>query len=133
MKQQGFKWALVLALAATGSAQAGDLYVICHPGVTLQSVEVRDVFLGDKQFSGGVKLQPADNTAAQPGFLDRVMRMDAGKYSTAWTKKSFRDGLTAPPEKGTDAEALDFVKRTPGACSYTSTQPGNGVVLVIKL
>ena len=122
---------LSLALGA-GAASAGDLYVICNSGVSLQSVEVRDVFLGDKQFAGPVKLQPADNAAAQATFLDKILKMDAGKYSTSWTKKSFRDGLTMPAVKGTDAEAMDFVKRTPGACGYTSSAPGAGVNLVVK-
>lgn len=126
---------LLLGLQAglVGAASAGELYIICHPGVKLQHSEIRDVFLGDKQFAGSVTLQPADNNAAQTDFLDKVLMMGAGKYATAWTKKSFRDGLNPPPLKGTDAEALDFVRRTPGACSYMSTAPGPGVVLIETL
>jgi hypothetical protein len=134
MKSLSARLALGFALAmAAVAAHAADVYVICNPGVTLQAAEVRDVFLGDKQFAGSVKLQPADNAAAQPGFLEKFMKMDGGKYSTSWTKKSFREGLTSPPVKGTDSEAVDFVKRTPGACSYTTASPGSGVTLVAKL
>jgi hypothetical protein len=124
---------LLLQIGLSGAAVAADLFVICHPGVKLQPAEVRDMFLGEKQFSGSLILQPADNNAAQPAFLDKVLKMGADKYSTAWTKKSFRDGLNPPPVKGTDAEALDYVRRTVGACSYTSTAPGNGVVLIETL
>jgi hypothetical protein len=136
MKSTSAKLALCFVLglgSAAGGARAGDLYVICNSGVSLQSGDMRDMFLGDKQFAGAVKLQPADNAAAQAGFLDKVMKMDAGKYSTSWTKKSFRDGLTMPPIKGTDAEAFEFVKRTAGACSYMTSTPGPGVTLVVKL
>jgi hypothetical protein len=124
---------LLLLLCLSGAAHAGDLFVICHPGVKLQLGDVRDLFLGEKQFAGPVTLQPADNNAAQPAFLDKVLMMGAGKYATAWTKKSFRDGLNPPPVKGTDAEALDYVRRTVGACSYMSTAPGPGVVLIATL
>jgi len=91
------------------------------------------MFLGEKQFAGSVMLQPADNNAAQPVFLEKILNMGADKYATAWTKKSFRDGLNPPPVKGTDAEAVDYVRRTSGACSYVSTLPGPGVVLIASL
>ncbi len=123
----------LLLLAFSGAASAADLYVICHPGVKLLATDVRDMFLGEKQFAGSVMLQPADNNAAQPVFLEKILNMGADKYATAWTKKSFRDGLNPPPVKGTDAEAVDYVRRTSGACSYVSTLPGPGVVLIASL
>jgi len=124
---------LLLLFCFGSAAHAGDLFVICHPGVKLLPGDVRDMFLGEKQFAGSVTLQPADNNAAQPAFLEKVLMMGAGRYATAWTKKSFRDGLNPPPVKGTDAEALDFVRRTTGACSYMSVAPGPGVVLIATL
>jgi hypothetical protein len=122
------RWLLVLLTLQ--AAQAADLYVICNSGVTLAPADVRDVFMGEKQFAGAVKLLPADNSAAQSAFLSKVLKMDAGKYSVAWTKKSFRDGANPPPVKASDAEALEYVKRTPGACSYLGTQPPGGVLTV---
>ena len=120
----------LLLLLAFQVAQAADLYVICNSGVTLAPADVRDVFMGEKQFAGSVKLLPADNAAAQATFLAKVLNMDPAKYSVAWTKKSFRDGANPPPVKGSDAEALEYVKRTAGACSYVATQPPAGVVIV---
>jgi hypothetical protein len=120
----------LLLLLAFQVAQAADLYVICNSGVALAPADVRDVFMGEKQFAGSTKLLPADNSAAQSVFLGKVLKMDAGKYSVAWTKKSFREGANPPPVKGSDAEAIEYVKRTPGACSYVVTQPPPGVVTV---
>ncbi|HEY6922450.1 MAG TPA: hypothetical protein VI653_03195 [Steroidobacteraceae bacterium] len=119
-------------VTACGASRAGDIYVICHSGVSLTSADVRDVFLGEKQFIGSVKLLPADNSILQAAFLDKVIKMDAGKYSTSWTKKSFREGINPPPVKGSDAEALAYVKQTNGACSYVGSQPGGDVVVVGK-
>jgi hypothetical protein len=120
----------LLLLLASQAIHAADVYVICNSGVTLAPADVRDVFMGEKQFAGPVKLLPADNGAAQSAFLSKVLKMDAGKYSVAWTKKSFREGANPPPVKGSDAEALEYVKRTPGACSYVATQPPAGVLTV---
>ncbi len=123
---------LLALAAAAGSASAGDLFVICNPGVTLQAGDVKDVFLGDKAFAGAVKLSPADNAAAQATFLEKVLKLDAGKYSGIWTKKSFRDGANPPPVKGTDAEMVAYVKQTPGACGYVGSTPAAGVTVIAK-
>ena len=114
-------------------ARAGDLYVACSSGVTLTMAEMRDVFLGEKQFAGKVKLVPVDNSAAQAEFLDKIMKMDAGKYTTAWTKKSFRDGSTPPAVKGGDGEVVEFLKHTPGGCGYMASAPPAGLTAIGKL
>jgi len=124
--------ALLAFFGSAGAAAAGDLYVICNPAVSLQAGDVRDVFLGDKAFAGSIRLEPADNAAAQAAFLERVLKLDAGKYSNIWTKKSFRDGANPPAVKGTDAEAIAYVRQTPGGCSYAGTTPPAGVNVVAK-
>lgn len=120
----------IMAIFAT-AAGAGDLYVICSAGVTLQPGEIRDVFLGEKGFAGSTKLIPADNSAAQSVFLEKVLKLDGVKYAGIWTKKSFRDGTNPPPMKSSDAEAIAFVKATPGGCSYLTSVPA-GVTVVAK-
>jgi hypothetical protein len=120
---------IALAGWVTGAA-ASDIFVICNSGVTLQSAELRDVFIGEKSFAGSVKLAPADNGAAQAAFLEKVLKLDYSKYASIWTKKSFRDGANPPPVKSSDAEAIAYVKQTPGGCSYVTTTPGTGVTVV---
>lgn len=107
---------LLAALNTPLGAAAGE--VIAHPSVSLSVEEVRDVFLGEKQLTGSLKLVPVDNAALQPEFLARVLQTDARKYTARWTKKAFREGLVAPALKGSDAEVLSFVKSTPGAVGY---------------
>ena len=125
--------ALLACVAWAPSALAGDIYVACSAGVTLTMAEMKDVFLGEKQFAGSVKLAPVDNSAAQAEFLDKVMKMDATKYTTAWTKKSFRDGSTPPPVKGSDGEVVEFLKHTPGACGYLGSAPPAGLAAIGKI
>ena len=121
---------LVAALLATGAARA-DVYLICNPSLTLSADEARDVYLGEKQLAGSVKLVPLDNAAAQGEFLAKVLHMDAGKYSTLWTKKGFREGLNAPAVKGSDLEVIANVKGNRGGVGYV-TAPAAGVTVIRK-
>jgi hypothetical protein len=126
-------WILALLLAGTScAAVADDLYLACHAGVSLAAADVRDVFLGEKQFSNAIRLVPVDNLAAQPAFLERVLKMDAVKYATTWVKKSFRDGVHPPAAMANDTAVLEFVKRTPGGCGYFSAEPLSGITVIGK-
>ena len=120
----------LVAAVFSGEASAQQLYVICHPSVSLMAADLRDVFLGDKQFTGGVVLSLADNDSARELFLQKVLKMDTAKYLTAWTKKAFRDGVNPPMLSGDNAEALEYVKRGPGRCSYVTMAPGPGVAII---
>jgi hypothetical protein len=113
--------ATIMFLLIAQGANAADVVVITNSGISVSADEVKDVFLGEKQFSGTTKLVVIDNAALQAGFLSKIMNMDVAKYNSIWTKKSFRDGLTPPAVKSGDAEVYEFVKRTPGAVGYVST------------
>jgi len=121
--------ALMLA-SYSAASQADALYVICHPSVSLSAGDLRDVFLGEKQYAGSVRLTLADNSAASAAFLEKVLKMDSAKYQMAWTKKSFRDGVNPPWVSVNDTAALEYVRRAPGACSYITRPPGPGVVVI---
>jgi ABC-type phosphate transport system substrate-binding protein len=120
--------ALALFCSVAGSqAQAGE--VIAHASVTLSADEVKEVFQGDKQLAGSLKLVPVDNGAAQADFTAKVLASDVAKYTARWTKKSFREGLAAPAVKGSDAEVIAFVKATPGAVGYVASASSGVKVL----
>jgi hypothetical protein len=127
----------LVVLAAAGlvtlasAVRAADLYVIANSGTTVSPSDVREIFLGEKQFAGSVKLVPVDNASAQEQFLAKVMKMAAAKYTSSWIKKSFRDGVSPPAVKGSDADTVEFVKQTAGAVSYVGTLPA-GVNVVGK-
>lgn len=122
---------LLFSCMATLPAAAGDVYVIVNNALALTVDEARDVFLADKQVSGGIKLTPIDNASAQKDFLEKVIKLDAAKYSGIWTKKGFRDGVNPPPVKNSDSEVVAFVKATPGALGYV-TSPPTGVKVLQK-
>jgi hypothetical protein len=121
---------LVLGLLPATDGIA-DGFVICNSGIGLTPDEVRDVYTGEKQLSGSVKLSPVDNTAMQEEFLAKVIKLESAKYASLWTKKGFRDGLPAPQVKGGDAEVIAYIKATPGAVGYVRSNP-SGVMVVEK-
>lgn len=121
---------IAASLLFAGAADA-DVYLISHPGLQLTPEEAADVFTGEKQLAGSVKLAPMDNAALQEEFLAKALHMNAAKYSTLWAKKAFRDGLNAPPVRGNDLEVLRIVRSTPGAVGYVSA-PAPGVNVIRK-
>jgi hypothetical protein len=135
MKYSGFLIVMFAALAFFGaeskSAQAGDIYVVARADVKLSAGEIREIYLGDKEFDGTVRIVPIDNQAAQADFAAKVLSMSVDRYNTLWIKKAFRDALNPPTVKATDAEVLEFVKRTNGAVGYVSAPPRDKSVVVV--
>ena len=109
-----------LLAAACVKSWAGDVYVVAHASVNLTPDEVREVFLGDKQFAGSVKLAPVENASLQGDFQAKVLKVDAARYASIWSKKGFREGLTPPPARATDADVLSAIKANPGTLGYVS-------------
>jgi hypothetical protein len=124
---------LLAALVNAGCAFAygGELYVVTRPDVKLSSDDIREIYLGDKEFSGSIKLVPVDNQAAQAEFVVKALAMNPQRYNTLWVKKAFRDALAPPLVKATDAEVLEFVKRTRGAIGYVSSVPRDNDVTIV--
>lgn len=123
-------WFVSILLSSAGFA-AAELYVIAHKDTSVTAAEIKDVFLGEKQFSDSVKLVPIDNAAVQEEFLVKALKMDIKKYNNFWTKKSFRDGINPPAGRSGDAEVTEFVRRTRGAIGYVKSAT-NGVNVIRK-
>ena len=114
------------------SAQAGSLYIIAHSGTVLSQQDVRDIFLGNKEFSGEMRLVPVENESVKDEFLDRILGVNRLRYDNIWIKKAFRDALDPPSAKQSDTDVTNFVRRTPGAVGYVRNPPGKDVVLVLS-
>ncbi len=105
------------------TAHAADVYVISNELVRFAPGELREVFLGERQFAAGRRLVLLDNANLRKDFIDRVVGIDPGKYSTVWAKKGFREGINPPDLKAGDQEVIATVRATPGAIGYVSTVP----------
>lgn len=116
----------LISMSVAATAMASDVYVIAHPSVELTQAELKDVYLGDKQFVGRMQLMPVDNAAIQGDFLAKALKMKASQYTALWIKKGFRNSQVAPETKSGDAEVIKFVQKTPGALGYVGA-PAAGV------
>ena len=125
-----FKTLLLASAPLALNVWAGEVVVIASSGVSLTADEVRDVFVGDKQLAGQLKLTPLDNIAAQEEFLRKVVKVNAGKYASIWAKKGFREGINPPPLRGSDAEVILAIKNSTGAIGYVSKAPADVKVIL---
>ncbi len=123
--------ALITLATAAASAMGADVYVVTRTETKLSLEDVREVYLGDKEFSRGVRLIPVDNQLAQAEFTVKALAMDLQRYSQLWVKKAFRDALTPPALIATDLEVMDFVKRNRGAIGYVLSAPRDKDIVVI--
>jgi hypothetical protein len=112
-------------------AHGAEIYIVTRSDVKLTSSEIREIYLGDKEFSGALRIIPIDNQAVQSDFTAKVLAMGVDRYNVLWTKKSFRDALTPPMLKTSDIEVLDFIRRTRGAIGYVSSAPQDKTVIVV--
>jgi len=120
---------LCTSLALASGAARADVYVVAHPALQISAEDAIEVFMGEKQLAGGVKLAPVDNAALQEEFLAKAMHTNGARYNTLWAKKAFRDGLNAPPVRANDLEVLRAVRATPGGIGYVSAPPAGVNVL----
>lgn len=123
-------WRVALALCLLGQPGAHAGEVIVHPSVELAVGDVRNIYLGEKQLAGGLRLLPVDNSACQDAFLAAVLQTNARNYTARWRRKNFREGLLPPAVRGSDAEVMSFVRSTPGAVGYLAGRAGPGVVVL---
>jgi hypothetical protein len=124
---------LLAALLSLGCGPAfgADIYVIASPDVRLSLEDIRELYLGDKEFSGEVRLVPVENQAALAEFVVKALGMNPQRYNTLWVKKAFRDALNPPAVKAGDFEVLEFVKRTRGAVGYVFSVPRDKEISVV--
>jgi hypothetical protein len=108
-----------------------DIYVISSPGLNVSADQIKDIFTGEKQFIGIIRLTPVDNIAAQSAFLTTALKLDVARYNKLWISRSFREGHNPPPVHPSDTSVIKFVRNAPGAVGYVSTQP-TGVNIVYK-
>lgn len=124
--------AALLVLGAWPLSASADLYVIVNSSLRVSIDDIKAIYTGDTELIGSVKVQPSDNRGAQSEFLSKVLGLNVNRYDSLWTMKSFRDGLTPPTAKSTDAEVIEYVLSKPGAMGYVTTPPPSTVTVLKK-
>jgi ABC-type phosphate transport system substrate-binding protein len=67
---------------------------------------------------------PVDQTAESPvrrAFTKRIHQRTIASVQTWWQQQTFAGVGVAPPERATDSEVLDYIRKYPNAIGYIRT------------
>lgn len=106
------------------TADAKELAVIAgksFPVDTLTLDAIQQIYRGDKELIGNVRLKPVDQRDTQQIkflFLDKVLNFSRDGYITYWNNRLFREGGIPPVLKQNAEEVILTVEDTVGAIGY---------------
>lgn len=93
-----------------------------NPVVRLTRDQVSKIFLRKiNQWDNHQPVLPVDQTADTPvrrTFTKEIHGRTIASIQTWWQQQTFAGVGVAPPERATDAEVLDYVRRYPNAIGY---------------
>ena len=124
------------------AAQArGDLAIVVNsetPVTSLSFAELRQVFLGDKQYWNKdmpvVLLMRAPTSAERDAVLNVIYQMKEPQFKQYWIAKIFRAELSSPPKIVYSSEStVSLVSALPGAIAFMAAgdvKPGLKVVRI---
>jgi hypothetical protein len=126
-------------LLAAGKARAGEVVVVAHPELPVDQLtlaELKRIYVGEKTFLGGIKLEPLDYAhpcAAADTFFEAVMGMDPPHFHGWWVKQVFHGGGIPPLMLDDAAAVLRMVASEPGAIGFVPAEDLKGVTTVKRL
>jgi ABC-type phosphate transport system substrate-binding protein len=124
------------------AAQArGDLAIVVNsdtPVTSLSFAELRQVFLGDKQYwtkdMPVVLLMRAPTSAERDAVLNVIYQMKEPQFKQYWIAKIFRAELSSPPKIVYSSEStVSLISAIPGAIAFmaaSDVKPGLKVVRI---
>jgi hypothetical protein len=115
-------------------AQESGLWVVVKKGGPLEGLslkEIRQVYLGDKQYVGQTKVLSLYNgdKRASKAFLDQVLKKTQAEYRGAWAAKVFQEGLEAPSVLASSRDIARMVGDNDAAIGfiYSTDVPKDGM------
>ena len=115
----------VLVLPASLGAQDVDYRVVVHRSnsvTRLSRDQVSKIFLRKVTlWDNRQPVLPVDQTANSPvrrAFTKQVHQRTIASVQTWWQQQTFAGVGVAPPERATDTEVLDYVRKYPNAIGY---------------
>lgn len=119
----------LVAVPAVLAAQDVSYRVIVHRsnGVSqLSRDQVSRLFLRKiSQWDDRQPVLPVDQTADSPvrrAFTKQIHQRTIAAVQTWWQQQTFAGVAVAPPERGTDADVLAYVRRYPNAIGYVRAE-----------
>ncbi len=134
-------WALAGSLLTAATASPGDIAVVAHPSVPvagLSFAELRQVFLGDRQFwASSLKvtlLVRGPSTREREALLKSVYQMSEAQFRQYWIGKVFRaEAASQPRLMNSPEETASVVASTPGAIAFVDIAQAPKGAKVLKV
>ena len=130
----------ILAVPAAVQAQNDEVAIVGHPGTTPESIAAKDlarIFLKKKtKWPDGRAAEPVDQKRApelRRVFSEQILGMSVDMVESHWQAQVFSGRNTPPLAFASDAEVLDYVRRTPGAVGYVSGATSTSGVKLIRV
>lgn len=131
---------ILLALTATQAASAQSFKVIVNEANSTESVssnELSDIFLKKtKKWADGKDINPVDlNTRSEvrEEFSQQIHGRGIGAIRNFWQQAAFSGAGSAPLERSSDADVIEYVKANPGAVGYISASADASGVKVLSV
>ncbi len=128
----------VLMMMLAGQTFAQSYKVIVNNSNSISSLSKKEVslmFLKKKnKWDNGIAVSPVDmkvNSSTREAFTKEVHNKKVSAIRSYWQQAIFSGVATAPTEKGSDKEVIEYVKSNTGAIGYiSSASASNGVKVV---
>lgn len=130
---------IVLTVITAGSTYAQFKVVVNSAnGITsLSKKEASDFFLKKKaKWADGTTVAPVDLSASsktREAFSQQVHGKNTAAIRNFWQQAAFSGSATTPPEKASDEEVIEYVKKNPGAIGYVSAAASTAGVKTISI
>jgi ABC-type phosphate transport system substrate-binding protein len=113
--------------AAADARGEAPFVIVVHagnPAAALPREQVARLFLRKiKRWPSGAIAEPIDlapSTPAREAFTREVLGKSVSTVRAYWQQRLFSGAEVPPPEKASEADALDFVRVHPAAVAYVS-------------
>lgn len=104
---------------------------------SLSQKEVSDYFMKKKtKWPSGIAVAPVDQSSSskvREQFSQQIHGKSTGAIRNYWQQAAFSGSGTAPTEKASDSDVIEYVKKTPGAIGYISADANVSGVKVISV
>jgi ABC-type phosphate transport system substrate-binding protein len=132
---------ILCAGALQAQTHGGDLAIVVNPATPVSSLsfaELRQVFLGDRQYWTKdvpvVLLMRAPTSAERDAVLNVIYQMKEPQFKQYWIAKIFRAELSSPPKIVYSNEStISLVSAIPGAIAFlaaSDVKPGLKVIRI---
>jgi ABC-type phosphate transport system substrate-binding protein len=133
-------FSILISILSINDIKAQNSFIIIanknNTVTSLSKKEISDLFLKKKtKWADGTTVAPVDlnaNSKTREDFSQQIHGKGTSAIRSFWQQAAFSGTASAPPEKASDAEVIDFVKKNPGAIGYVPASANTDGVKTIS-